>query len=188
MSTVATKRMSLAEYHALPDDPDVDRTLLFGELVERPMTSHDRWHAGAEALIASFLDQWCRSQSPRPGKVFSGEAGCDLPEIDTGVGIDVAFFNNEVLGVQDEESTYIVGPPVLAVEILSLSDTVEDLHKKVKAYLQGGVKLVWVVAPYDRTVTIHRPSQPPEMLVTGQVIDGGSDLPGLTVAIDEIFE
>ncbi len=188
MSTVLSERMTLAEYHALPDDPGVDRMLLFGELVERPMTKRNRWHAGAETRVASFLDQWCRSQSPRPGKVFSGEAGCDLPEIDTGVGIDVAFFSNEVLEAQDDESKYIVGPPVLAVEILSLSDTVEDLHKKVKAYLQAGVKLVWVVDPYDRTVTIHRPSKPPEMLVTGRTIEGGADLPGLRVAIDDIFE
>ncbi len=188
MSTVASERMSLDEFHALPDDPAVDRMLLFGELVERPMTKRNRWHAGCEAAIVHLLEAWNRSQSPRPGKVFSGEAGCDLPVVDSGVGIDVAFFSNDVLDAQDEESPYIVGPPVLAVEILSLSDTVEDLHKKVKAYLQAGVKLVWVVDPYDRTVTVHRPSKPPEMLVTGQAIEGGSDVPGLSVAIDETFE
>lgn len=188
MSTVSTERMSLADFHALPDDPNVDRVLLFGELVERPMTKRNRWHAETEAAIAGILREWNRSNSPRRGKVFSGEAGCDLPEIDTGVGIDVAFFSNEVLNAQDEESKYIVGPPVLAVEILSLTDTVEDLHRKVKAYLTAGVKLVWVVDPYDHTVTVHRRGTPPVMFVTGQTIDGDPDLPGLQVPIDELFE
>lgn len=188
MSTVLTNRMTLAEFHALPDDPAVDRELLFGELVERPVTKRNRWHARAETRIASILDQWCRSQSPPPGEVFSGEAGYDLPEIDTGVGIDVAFFSQDVLDAQDEESPYLVGPPVLAVEILSPSDTVEDMHRKVKAYLQAGVKVVWIVDPYDRTVTVYRPQTPPTMFAEGQDLNDDPNLPGLTVSIDEVFE
>ena len=103
---------------------------LFGELVEQPVTKRNHWHSGAEAKIAFLLERWNQSQSPRPGKVYSGEAGCDLPEVDSGVGIDVAFFGQGVLKAQDDEAVYIVGSPVLAVEILSLSDTVETLRRR----------------------------------------------------------
>jgi Uma2 family endonuclease len=180
--------MTLAQFHALPDDPAVDRMLLLGELVERPMTKRNRWHASCEAAIAGMLREWIRAQDPHPGKVFAGEVGCDMPTIDTGVGIDVAFVANDVLAAQDEDSKYIVGAPVLAVEILSLTDTVEDLHNKVKAYLKAGVRLVWVVDPYDQAVKVYRPGTPPVLLTSEQVLNANPELPGFSVTVSEMFE
>lgn len=187
MSAVLTERMSLAEFHALPDDPEMERELLFGEMVERPTTKRNRWHAGAEASVAGILQRWSRSQAPSPGKVFSGEVGCDLPVVESGVGIDAAFFSNEVLQAQDEDAKYIFGPRVLAVEILSLSDVVENVLKTVKAYLQVGVKQVWIIDPYRRTITIHRGDARSRMLVEGQEVNGDTDLPGLRFSVDELF-
>ncbi|MGD9854896.1 MAG: Uma2 family endonuclease [Planctomycetaceae bacterium] len=188
MSTVLTERMSLAEFHNLSNDPDVERELLFGELVERPTTKRNRWHANSEAAVAGILRNWNRSRSPRPGKVYSGEIGCDLPVVDSGVGIDVAFFSNEVLDAQEEDAKYIVGPPVLAVEILSLSDVVEDVLKTVKVYLAAGVQLVWIIDPYQRTLTVYAPNARPQMLAEGQDYCGDPHLPGLKFSIDELFD
>jgi Uma2 family endonuclease len=188
MSAVLSDRMTLDEFHALPDDPSVERMLLFGQLVERPMTKRNKWHAGAEAAIAGILRVWNRSQTPRPGKVYSGEVGCDFPEIETGVGIDVAFVGNELLQAQADNQKYIVGAPILVVEVLSLSDVVEDVHRRVKAFLAAGVKQVWVVDPYDHTLTVHRPGTPPVMFTSGKTFHADPDLPGLAVHIDEVFE
>jgi Uma2 family endonuclease len=188
MNTAVTERMTLSEFHELPDDPDVDRELLFGELVEKPMTRRNRWHADAESSIAHLLETWNKSQSPQPGRVFSGEAGCDLPVVESGVGIDVAFFSNEVLNAQEEDDSFIVGAPVVAVEILSLTDTVEEILKKVKVYLAAGVKLVWIVDPYQCTLTVHRPEGPVQVFVRGQEVSGEPYLPGLAFRVDEVFE
>lgn len=42
MSAAVSERMTLAQFHALPDDPGVERELVPGELVETAETLRDR--------------------------------------------------------------------------------------------------------------------------------------------------
>jgi Uma2 family endonuclease len=56
------------------------------------------------------------------------------------------------------------GVPVLVAAILSPRDAQEQVDAKTDDYLQAGVALVWVIDPYDRTVTIYRPGQEPEVV------------------------
>lgn len=87
MSTaLAAGRMTLAEFDALPDDPEVDRMLLLGELLERPATVRNHRHAEVEAAVAGILRAWRKTLRKLLGKVFSGEVGCDLPDVDSRVG------------------------------------------------------------------------------------------------------
>ena len=39
---------------------------------------------------------------------------------------------------------------MLAVEVMSPSDTVKGMKAKVEAYLAAGVEAVWYLDPYDR--------------------------------------
>lgn len=48
-------------------------------------------------------------------------------------------------------------PPLLCVEILSPSDTIEDIQERVDDYLAMGVPFVWVVSPRSRRGWIHTP-------------------------------
>lgn len=188
MSTAIAELMTLEEFHALPEDPAVDRELLDGRLLEYPMTKRNQWHAGVEAAVAACLQLWNRSVNPRPGKVYSGEVGCDLPAVRSGIGIDVAFFGQNVLNDQPEGAAFLVGPPVLAVEILSASEVIENLQNKIRLYLRAGVKLVWVIDPRFRTVTEYQPDAKPRMYVEGDVINGDPHLPGLTIEMTSLFE
>lgn len=181
-------RMTLAEFNALPDDPERDRFLIRGELWDLPMTRRNRRHAGVEAQIAFLLKVWLRSCGTNFGNVFSGEVGCDLPDSDTGVGIDVAVFSAEIVAEQPTNSPYIVGAPVLAVEILSPSDTMELIAAKVRNYKTAGVKFVWIVDVDLQTVTVHSPGVPPVMLRTHEDLIGDPHLPGLHIPVRAIFE
>ena len=188
MSATLTESMTLAEFRALPDDPEVDRELLFGELVERPMTKRNRWHAEIEATVTKTLGNWrCPLKQPR-GEALLGEAGCDLPVVASGVGIDVAYFSPEVIAEQQPDATYIVGAPVLAVEILSPSDTMEDLDRKIDVYLRAGVKLVWLVHPVRRTLTVYRSDAEPRMFTGNDQVSGEPFLPGLVFTLADLFE
>ena len=187
MSAVVSDRMTIAEFDALPDDPETDRELVFGELVERPMTVRNRRHAGAEASVVAVLRQWLQSAANVSGKVFSGEVGCDLPDVESRVGIDVAYFDQEVIDKCPPDSPYLVGPPVVAAEILSPSDRVDEINRKIKVYLESGVQFVWIVDPDLKTLTIHRPSARPQLLAGDQEFSGESELPGLRFAIEELF-
>ena len=77
--------------------------------------------------------------------------------------------------------------PVLAVEILSPNNTVEEIDEKIDQYLEAGVPLVWIVDTRDRTVTIYRPDQEPELVNVRQELSGEPHLPGFRVPVANLF-
>lgn len=185
---IVRRKMSLAEFNALPDDPELNRFLLRGELWELPMTKRNRVHTRIEARMAFLLLNW-RDRSAR-GKfeVFSGEVGCDFPEQDSGAGIDVAVFSAATVAAQDPKTAYFVGAPELAVEIISPSDTYEAIDEKAKVYLDAGAKLVWAVDPYAKVVVVHQRGSEPMTLRQSEEVSGEPHLPGLRFSVAEVFE
>lgn len=187
MSTADTSLMTAEEFLALPDDGK-ERWLIRGHLRQKDdaMTYRNRLHTWVEAKIAYHLNLWLQGQ-PRPhGAVHSGEVGCRLTA-DTVVGIDAAFFSAATVGRQSDETTLIEGAPVLAVEVLSPSDKVEEINEKITAYISHGAALVWIIDPYLRTVQVHRPKSPPEMFNVTQSLSGGEVLPGLRIEVADLF-
>src|SRR4051812_13907841 len=188
MSVAAPARLlTTADLLALPDD-GVERYLINGRLREKPLTKRNRFHSRIEARIAQLLGNWLDHQPGPRGEVFSGEAGCILRhDPDTTVGIDVAFFSGEAVRRQSEDTTLIDGVPVLAVEILSPNDTVEEIHEKTDQYRAAGVALVWLVDPHHQTVQILRPGAEPEMFNVTQELSGEPHLPGFRVRVAQLF-
>lgn len=180
--------MTTEELLALPDDPEVERSLLFGKLVERPMTRRNFSHSRTEAQVAYLLKNWLEQQPAPRGMVLSGEAGFRLRRNpDSSVGIDVAYISAERLAATPKNAFLVEGAPVLAVEILSPSDRNEDVLEKVQAYLDAGVKLIWQVEPTFGTIMVYRPDAEPEGFNVHGSLDGGPHLPGFRVAVSEIF-
>jgi len=173
---------------AMPED-GIDRDLIRGQLKERPMTRRSRRHAQTEANVTFLLKNWLQQQRQELGKVFSGEVGCILRRNpDTTVGIDVAYITAEHAARQTDVTRLIEGPPLLAVEILSPSDTHEDVAAKVDEYLACGVALVWIVDTHFQTVTVHRSATAPELCNVTQTLAADPELPGFSVAVKDLFE
>ncbi|MCH8828737.1 MAG: Uma2 family endonuclease [Planctomycetes bacterium] len=181
-------KMTLQEFNALEEDPVVDRMLIRGELWEKPMTKRNRWHAQVEARIAQLLSNWCDGLPQPRGGVFSGEVGCEFPDLETGFGIDIAYFSSETLARQNPDGKYLVGAPVLAVEVLSPSEQKEEIDAKVRSYLDGGVRLIWIVDYTFQTVTQYRPEEHPQMFSGDAELSAESDLPGFSVPVSALFE
>jgi Uma2 family endonuclease len=172
----------------MPED-GMRRWLVHGELREEPMTYRNRWHSRTEARIAQLLNNWNDNQPVPRGAVCSGEAGFRLQrDPDTVVGIDVAYIDATLSAAEPDDTTLIDGVPTLAVEILSPSTTIESLEEKLSLYQLARVPLVWVVNPYRRTVTIHRPDEEPIMVNATQTLDGHAILPNFTVPVSRLFE
>jgi len=187
MSIAIAAGVTTEELLALPEN-GTDRELIRGELKEKPMTYRNRFHTRAVTRTAYALERWLQ-QTPMPrGQVHSGEVGCILRrDPDTVVGIDVAYFSTEVMARQTDDTTLVEGPPTLAVEVLSPSDKTEEIRGKVLEYLAAGIALVWIVDPYFHTVTVHRPGARPEMFNDEETLSGGTALPGLEIAVAELF-
>ena len=180
--------MTTEQLLALPDD-GTDRWLIAGELRERPMTRRNRFHSRAMVRLARFLDCWLDEQPQPRGQVLAGEAGIILRhDPDTTVGVDVVYVPAEVMVRQTSETTLVDGVPILAVEILSPTDIVDDVNEKIDAYLAAGVALVWIVGPYFRTVRVHRGDAEPELFNVRQELVAEPQLPGFRVPVSRLFE
>jgi Uma2 family endonuclease len=182
-----TPLMTTEEMLALPEN-GMDRELICGELREKPMTRRNQWHSTVEARLAYLLGRWLDAH-PLPGsRVTSGEAGFRLRKVpDTTVGIDVAFVPAEVVANTPKSAAFFEGAPVLAVEILSPSDTHQDITEKVEIYKAAGVALIWIVDPDLQTVLVVRPDKKPELFNLEQDLSGEPALPGFRVPVAEIF-
>ncbi|MFM9963758.1 MAG: Uma2 family endonuclease [Planctomycetaceae bacterium] len=179
--------MTTEELYALPDD-DVERELVRGQLREKPMTKRNRRHARTTSRVSQALLNWLDRQPAPRGEVLSGEAGVCLDrDPDTTKGVDVAYVSAETAAATPEGQPWIEGPPVLAVEILSPSDTHEDIYGKVIDYLHYGVQLVWVVDPDFQIVHVHRPDVPTESFNINQELPQHPALPGLQIRVADFF-
>ena len=182
------RMMTAEEFDALPADEGVERWIVDGLLYERPMTRRSFPHSRTEAKIAYILQRWLNQQPTPPGLVLSGEAGFRLRrEPATNVGIDVAYVTHEQMAATSPDASIIEGSPLLAVEIMSSSDTFEDTTGKIEAYLQAGILLMWRVEPRFRLLTVFRPDAAPESFNIHDELTAEPHLPGFRVAVAEIF-
>lgn len=188
MSAVApSSLMTTEEMLALPEN-GTDRELIEGRLREEPMTKRNRWHSHCVVRLGSLLDRWLERQPEPRGQIVGGEAGFRLRrDPDTSVGIDLAYVSADVVANTPETFVYFEGPPVLAIEILSPSDSQKQISEKVRIYLDAGVALVWLVDPEFRTVLVHRPGAEPELFNIRQEISAEPHLPGLRIPVASIF-
>lgn len=192
LEPVAAKPATTADLLATPDD-GVERWLVNGVIEEVGLTMRNKHHTRIETRVARYLDVWSDAQPTPRGAVHSGEVGVVLradPEL--AVGIDVVYLNAEQAerneGVDDDETTILLAPITLAVEILSPSDTLQSIHRKLGWLAECGVPVVWTIDPYLRTVAVHRPGVPPVTFNEQHELDGGPELPGFRVPVASLFE
>lgn len=84
------------------------------------------------------------------------------------------------------EDEYIEGAPDLAVEIVSPSDSAEDLQIKVDQYLSAGAKQVWVVYPKAKCVHVFSATGL-RVFSEMQTLQAGDLLPEFSVQVRDLF-
>lgn len=78
--------------------------------------------------------------------------------------------------------------PNLAVEVLSKSNTKQEMSRKLDDYFEAGVELVWFFDPPSRTVRVFKSPEKSTVLKGAEVLTGGTVLPGFRVKVAEIFK
>jgi Uma2 family endonuclease len=153
-----------------------------GELVIMAPAGFD--HGDRTNWIAHILTGFVEQH--RLGKVLSGEVGVYLHrDPDTLRGLDVAFYSQERLVRIKDRQGFPDVPPDLAVEV-HLPDE-HDMQRKVRQYLDAGVRSVWVVDPRGQVLTQHRPGEPPLVIAGKDDIVQEPVLPGFRCRLKDLF-
>ena len=174
--------VTVEEFAKLPEDREKRLSLVAGWVVSEPwpVTRHGR----IQARLLNLLSEYLRA-SP------IGEVYVDIGFIlsrapDTVRAPDVSFVRTERVERQDDRRWY-EGAPDLAIEVLSPSERSRQIHEKVSDYLAAGARAVWLVDPERRLVTVFRSPLTPQVLREGETVDGEDILPGLHLAVGDLF-
>jgi Uma2 family endonuclease len=118
--------------------------------------------------------------------VFCNDTGWIVErDPDTVRGPDVAFWSKERLPVIPD--SYLDVPPDLAVEVVSPGDHYSRVQNKVRQYLRCGVRMVWVVDPEDRSVTVYRSQKEGKILGENDILTGEDVLPGFSCRVADLL-
>lgn len=101
---------------------------------------------------------------------------------------DVSFISWDRLpGRRVPTGAFLELAPNLAVEVLSPSNTNEEMSRKLNDYLTAGVSLVWYVNPPTRTVEVFTSADHSIVVREDQVLNGGEVLPGFELPLIQLF-
>ncbi len=182
LETVSRKRTyTVDEFMALPDNGK-RYELVDGKLVEMSGPSFE--HGDVILRLSGYLFNYQTNNAV--GKAVSGATFELNPK--NGPVPDIAFVSAGRLPTGLDRRKAFPGPPDLAVEVMSPSDKWKDVVDKVRRYLQAGVKLVWIIDPFDQNVYVYNLNQQKKVLYIQDELDGEDVLPGFKLLVKTLFE
>lgn len=178
-----TAPVTAVELLRLPGD-DHRYELVRGEV--RQMTPAGYQHGVLAAHIAALLDAHVRAHGL--GSVTGAETGFQMAsDPDTVRAPDAAFVTRERIEPTGLVEGFFPGAPDLAVEVLSPSDSYTEVEDKALAWLAAGSRMVLVVDPRRRSVTVYRSPAAIRVLAGEEAIDGDDVVPGWQAPLAELF-
>ncbi len=182
MATVET--LTLDQFLTL-EDTEPASEYVCGEAIQKPMPneSHGAIQLGLGAMILLIL-----------GRVHLGRVRSEWrcifgpPDGERALVPDLVYASDETYRRGDLGSSgFLQTAPDLIVEVMSPGQSANRFAEQLQFYLRNGVRLVWVIDPRERVVTVYRPAADTLVLGAGDMLDGGDVLPGYRVAVNDIL-
>ena len=158
MPATAVAQLTFEEFERLADQPG-KLEILQGELIELPPAL--RTHNQIARRIFRSLDKLLTESKPDTWTMALG---------DTYQQMGYKFIGNtwlqpdvSVAHAGQEGDKYFANAPALAVEIISESNSAEQVNAKIDEYLRRGAFEVWVLYPRKRHMWVYRPDGTAEM-------------------------
>ena len=145
-----------------------------GELVINPMVN--RKGSYAELELGTDLRIWNRQHG---GEAHGPNANMRLPD-GSRIRPDALWLSTEQVAALPPIAVdrAIIVCPTFVAEIMSDTDTLPPLQRKMERYIANGAQLGWLIDPYRRRVHIYRPGVDAEILNDPETVSGDLVLPG----------
>ena len=166
------KQMTPEEFLAFADQhPDKRFDFIDGEIVE---VSPKPIHGRKQTIFAVALEAYT-AQNPI-GLVYT-----EVLHV-----LDGEKFLPDVCINVETDADYLTTPPIFAVEVRSDSQSRESQRRKMRAYIQHGVKMGVLVLPGE-AVEVYEPGKETQVLTVHDTLDGGEVLPGFILPLNRIL-
>jgi Uma2 family endonuclease len=174
-----TTRLTIDDFERLPDEQAKNHELVDGELVD--VSGNTLGHNLVRDLVQRELSAFV---SGRDLGIVVAEQEYDFGG--NAHGPDVSFFGTAKLPLTDLYKRVQRFVPDLAIEVVSTSQTFQDLVRKKNRYRKCGTAEVWIVSPESREVYVYSESG---NRILGEDAELTTDLlPGFQISVKQIFE
>ena len=182
--TTTTTLMTAEELLVMPDDGFRRYELVKGELITMAPAGAEHGAIGSRACrrIGTFVE------SNDFGEVFNSDTGFIIStDPDTVRAPDVSFVRKERIPADGLPKGFFPGPPDLAVEVISPSDSYTEVAEKVAQLLEAGTQLVVLIDPRTKTIALHHHNGAIDRLTETDTLTFGDVLPDFECPIAELF-
>ena len=156
-----------------------------GTLVLMPPTGADGSRRNLNLAIQ--LGAW--NEAARLGVAFDSSGGFELPDGSVRAA-DAAWVSLPRWQrlTQAQRKTFAPLCPDFVVELRSPSDRMADLREKMIDYIANGVRLGWLIDPYEKRVEAYRPDREVEELLAPESLAADDVLPGFLLKLAPIYD
>ncbi|MFH2010085.1 MAG: Uma2 family endonuclease [bacterium] len=180
----AGRPWTIADLMALADDEN-HYELVRGELMMMSPASprHGRYASRLVSALGTHVEQ------DDLGEVYTAEPGFVLHQEPEPVvrAPDIAFVRKDRIPPEEKQAGFWELAPDLVAEIISPSETAQDVQEKVRDYLTAGTQLIWLVYPGTRTVVEYRSRTRIRELTFDDSLDGQEVIPGFRYPLGRLF-
>jgi Uma2 family endonuclease len=169
------------ELEALPKDGH-KYELLEGDLITSPIhLNHGRLCVRIGSMLLAHVE------THDLGDVFDSSTGFRLSD-DLLLSPDVAFVSKaRMKSLAPRLDKFFPGAPDLVVEVLSPSDRMTQINRKLEHYLEHGTKLAWLINWQKEQVHIYTPDGLESLTDPDDTLGGGQILPGFKCKLRRLF-
>jgi len=139
--------------------------------------------------IAIDARLWIWAEKDKTGVCFESSAKFTLPNGAKRMP-DAAWILKEryfALPQKEREERFTRIAPDFVIELRSKSDRLRNLQKKMKEYAANGVRLGWLIDPYQKKVHVYRQNGEIEILENPARVSGKDVLKGFELDLTEIW-
>jgi Uma2 family endonuclease len=182
MSVVAQHVFTAEELWRLPVT-ETRRELVRGEVIETMPPGGQ--HGAIAVVLAMLLRLWTQKSA---GGYVGVEAGYILRRNpDTVRGPDVSYIRADRVPPSGIPEGFWILAPDLAVEIVSPSETADEVREKVRDFLGAGTPLVWTIYPRTQEVVVHTADGVARTYSGEHVLEYPEILPGFSCKVIDLF-
>jgi Uma2 family endonuclease len=177
------------DFYDLPHDFRKNFEYDHGNLVRRWKTVPSYGHQRYAFWLAVALDRYSEAQErDRHFVITEGDCRLITTEPKATRVPDVSLVPHWRVARKGPYPDFLRGAPDLAIEVKSKRATEQDVMRKVEEYLSNGGRVVWVVSPNERTLTVYRAGAPARVLTETDDVEDPDLLPGFRYPLRRLFE
>ena len=164
-------------------DLRIERTVE-GDLLIMPPAGFKSSHRNVE--VVAQLRNWAKQDGT--GLATESSGGFVLPDTSM-FAPDAAWVRFERLEAltAEQQERFLPLCPDFVIELLSQSDSLADTQAKMRQYVSNGLKLGWLIDPFERRVFVYRLGAEVEVLHDPEGVNGDPVLAGCRLEMADIW-